>query len=95
LAWSTISAAVENHQVERPRVEGLRDRRLARLGGDVGQAVLAQIGHDECQARRDRAERLQSVAQVDRGHLAVETGHAARASRGRCRRRRPPKAMAG
>lgn len=39
-------------------------------------AVLAEIGEDEFQARRDRAERPQAVAQVDRGHLAVDIHHA-------------------
>jgi hypothetical protein len=56
--------------------EGLGERRLAFLGGGVGQAVLAGVGHDEFQARRQRAERGQAVAQVDRGHLAVDVHHA-------------------
>ncbi len=51
---------------------------LALVVAEVGQRVLAEVGHHEFERRRRRAEEFQARLQVDGRHLAVDIEHAVR-----------------
>ena len=53
---------------------------LALVVAEVGQRLVAEIGDQEVERGRRRAEEAQAIADVDRGHLAVDVEHLVRAA---------------